>query len=81
MPVDFLKLPKDGAFHRALSDAYYAAMVLRQIRDPQVLQKVSFDTFRLPQNRKEEVRIVFDDYANSFPGGATIRSSCFRTGK
>ena len=61
--VDFLKLPKDGAFHRALSDAYYAAMVLRQIRDPQVLQKVSFDTFRLPQNRKEEVRIVFDDYA------------------
>ena len=61
--VDFLKLPKDGAFHRALSDAYYAAMVLRQIRDPQVLQKVSFDTFQLPQSRKEEVRIVFDDYA------------------
>lgn len=61
--VDFLKIQKDGAFHRALSDAYYAARVLQQIRDPQVLQKVSFDTFQLPQSRKDEVRIVFDDYA------------------
>ena len=61
--VDFLKLPKDGAFHRALSDAYYTARVFQQIRDPKVLQKVSFDTFQLPRNRKEEVRIVFDDYA------------------
>lgn len=61
--VDFLNIQKDGAFHRALSDAYYAARVLQQIRDPQVLQKVSFDTFQLPRSRKDEVRIVFDDYA------------------
>ena len=37
--------------------------VLQQIKDPQVLQKVSFDTFQVPQSRKDEVRIVFDDYA------------------
>ena len=61
--VDYLKIPKDSAFHRALSDAYYAAGVLQQIKDPQVLQMVSFDTFQVPQSRKDEVRIVFDDYA------------------
>lgn len=90
--VDFLDIPKDGAFHRALSDAYYTAKVLERIHCmetgclPQgkgapdngeqdgrgaqdkshpsmVLEKVSFDTFQLPESRKEEVRIIFDDYA------------------
>ena len=61
--VDFLKVQKDGAFHRALSDAWYAAKVLQQIRDPQVLEKVSFDAFQVPQSRKDEVHITFDDYA------------------
>ena len=61
--VDFLQIPKDGVFHRALSDAYYAAAVFQRIEDPQVLQKVSFDTFQVPRSRKDEVCIVFDDYA------------------
>lgn len=61
--VDFLKIAKDGAFHRALSDAYYTAKVLEQIKDPAVLQKVSFDSFQLPRSRKEEIHIVFEDYA------------------
>lgn len=61
--VDALQIPKDGAFHRALSDAYYTARVFERIKDPQVLQKISFDNFQLPHNRKEEVHIVFDDYA------------------
>lgn len=60
--VDFLKIEKDGEFHRALSDAYYTAKVLERIEDPQVLQKVSFDSFQLPGNRKEEIHIVFDEY-------------------
>ena len=34
------------------------------IRDsPQVLQMISFDGFIVPHNKKEEVHIVFDDYA------------------
>lgn len=61
--VEFLKLPRENAFHRALSDAFYAAQILEKIREPQILQKVSFDSFRIPQSRKEEVHIVFDDYA------------------
>lgn len=61
--VDFLKIDKGEDFHRALSDAYYTAKVLEKIKDPAVLQKVSFDSFQLPRTRKEEIHIVFDDYA------------------
>ena len=60
--VDFLKIEKDGEFHRALSDAYYTAKVFESIKDPVVLQKVSFDTFQLPGNKKEEIHVVFEDY-------------------
>lgn len=61
--ADFLKIDKNVPFHRALSDAYYTAMIFAQIRDPQVLAKVSFDVFCTPRDRKGEVHIVFDDYA------------------
>ena len=46
--VDYLALSKDVPFHRALSDAYYTGRVLERIKDPQVLQKVSFDGFNVP---------------------------------
>ena len=61
--VDFLAIFKDIPFHRALSDAYYTGRVLAKIKDPQVLQMVSFDGFIVPHNKKDEVHIVFDDYA------------------
>lgn len=61
--VDFLAISKDIPFHRTLSDAYYTGRVLAKIKDPQVLQMISFDGFIVPHNKKEEVHIVFDDYA------------------
>lgn len=61
--VDFLKLKKEGPFHRAISDAWYTALVLQQIKNPMALQRVSFDTFSLPQNHKSEIHVVFDNYA------------------
>ena len=61
--VDYLALSKDVPFHRALSDAYYTGRVLERIKDPQVLQKVSFDGFNVPHNKRDEIHIVFDDYA------------------
>ena len=60
--VDYLKFDKDVPFHRALSDAYYTARVLQQIKDPQALQRFSFDTFTLPTSYRNEVRVVFDGY-------------------
>lgn len=76
--VDYLNIPKDSAFHRAQSDAYYAARVFERIKDPQVLAKVSFDSFQTPRTRQEEIHIVFEDYAKyisrPFPDKAQLLS-------
>lgn len=61
--VDFLNITKDIPFHRALSDAYYTALVLQKIKDPIALQRVSFDMYSLPKSHKSEVHVVFDNYA------------------
>lgn len=60
--IDFLNITKDIPFHRAFSDAYYTAKILALL-DPAVEKNVSFDLFHKPASRKEEVHIVFDDYA------------------
>lgn len=60
--IDFLEIKKEIPFHRAFSDAYYTAKVLIQIA-PDIEKNISFDLFHKPKNRKEEIHIVFDDYA------------------
>lgn len=60
--IDFLHIKKDIPFHRAFSDAYYTAKVLALL-EPVVEKNVSFDLFHKPATRKDEVHIVFDDYA------------------
>lgn len=61
--VDFLHIRKDVAFHRAYTDAHYTAEIIRNIRDNRVFRNYSFDTYRLPRDKSEEVRIRFDDYS------------------
>ena len=73
--VDFLHLEKDVPFHRAVSDAYYTAKVLQQIRDPQILQKFSFDTFTLPDHYKNEIHVVFGDYEKYISRGFDDKES------
>ena len=60
--VDFLGIPKDMPFHRALDDAYYTAKVLARITNHDVEAHVSFDCFCLPINRKTELHRQFSDY-------------------
>lgn len=60
--VDYLQLEKDVVFHRADSDAYYTAKVLQYIKDDKVFRNYSFDIYHIPQNKKDEVHVVFDDY-------------------
>lgn len=60
--IDMLGIHKDIPFHRAFSDAYYTAQVFDMIEDPVVLEKVSFDTFMLPDSKANEVSIHFIDY-------------------
>jgi DNA polymerase III epsilon subunit-like protein len=59
--IDFLKLPKDIPFHRAFSDAYYTAKILSVLPEG-VLENYSYDTFILPQSRKEEIYVDFENY-------------------
>ena len=60
--VDFLGVEKDIPFHRAFSDAYYTAKVMARL-DRSVFGNYSFDVFVKPKTRKDEIRIVFQDYA------------------
>ena len=62
--VDMVQLEKDIPFHRAFSDAYYTAKLLSGIakQKPEVLRRISFDTFHPPKTRAEEVKVQFDTY-------------------
>ncbi len=60
--IDFLAIEKDIPFHRAFSDAYYAAKVLACM-DESVLANYSFDVFHLPKNKESEIYVTFDTYA------------------
>lgn len=61
--VDFLDIQKDVVFHRAYADAYYTAEIIKRIENDRVFQNYSFDTYRLPRNKAEEIRICFEDYS------------------
>ena len=90
--IDMLGIHKDIPFHRAFSDAYYTAQVFDMIEDPEVLEKVSFDTFTLPDCVEKEIYIKFSDYDKyiyrTFPDKAKLLSDkevmdvkCFQCGK
>ena len=60
--INVLQIGKAVPFHRAFGDAYYTARVLSEIDEP-VLRNYSLDLFTLPRTRKDEIKVVFDDYA------------------
>lgn len=62
--IDFLKINKDIPFHRAFSDAFYTAEVLKRViaGKPEVMDKVSYDVYHPPLDRKSEIRAEFDTY-------------------
>ncbi len=60
--VDEIGIPKDIPFHRALADAEYTAKIFKTFGE-RTLNKISFDTYVTPKTRKQEIRIVFDNYA------------------
>ncbi len=59
--VDVLQIEKDIPFHRAFSDAYYTAKVLSRIEES-VFHNYSFDVFAAPKTKKEEIKVIFDNY-------------------
>lgn len=60
--IDYLKISKDKVFHRALSDAYYTAEVLKRLDKITVLPYSSIDVYQNPKSRKEELHISYPTY-------------------
>ncbi|MCD8012719.1 MAG: exonuclease domain-containing protein [Lachnospiraceae bacterium] len=60
--VDFLNIPKDIAFHSALSDAIYTSLVMQQLEEAQIHENSSVDYFRTPLTRKEEIFLHYKTY-------------------
>lgn len=61
--VDYLGIKKDVCFHRAYADAFYTSEVIKNITSENVFRCYSFDTYHLPRNRAEEIKINFGNYA------------------
>ena len=59
--IDFLGINKAIPFHRAFSDAYYTALIMKRL-PMNVLGHCSYDVFHLPIDRDHEIHTVFDDY-------------------
>lgn len=60
--IDFLHISKDFSFHEAFGDAFYTALVMKQLDQKQLLQYFSIDYFRIPKDRKSEITIQYQDY-------------------
>ncbi|MBR4175328.1 MAG: exonuclease domain-containing protein [Lachnospiraceae bacterium] len=74
--VGFLEMEPDETFHRALGDAVYTARIFSAITGNEkdsldhakypvneLLKFVSYDTYRLPRNKEEEIRVKFPTYS------------------
>lgn len=65
--VDELELTEDRPFHRAPDDAYYTSRVLARLHCEHghkgLLRYQSVDYYRLPENKKEEIHLIFPDYS------------------
>ena len=59
--VEYLEIPEDGEFHRALSDAYYTAKVLQKMDYEKYKGRLSIDTFYSPRIKEEEIFVRFDE--------------------
>ena len=60
--IDFMQLDKQHPFHRALSDAEYTAEIFARLNE-RILKNVSFDNYVTPKDKRQEIHVVFDDYA------------------
>ncbi len=62
--VETLELEDEAVpFHRAFADAYYTALIFQKVRCAKTLERISFDTYRLPESKEKELYWKFDTYA------------------
>lgn len=61
--VEELAVREERPFHRALDDAHYTGRVMAAMDFEAVREYWSVDYYRLPQNREEEIYLVFPTYS------------------
>lgn len=67
-------LEEEVAFHRAFGDAYYTARIFKKIAEPQLLERISFDTYRIPDDKKTQIFWKFEDYTKFISRGFSERA-------
>lgn len=56
-------------FHRAYADAYYTAKIFQRIVNHKLLRMVSFDTYHIPAQKKDQILWKFDTYTKFISQG------------
>ena len=62
-------LEEDVPFHRAFGDAYYTALIFQRVAQPKWLKRISFDTYRIPESKKDQILWKFDTYTKFISQG------------
>ena len=61
--IDYLHIDKGESFHRALSDAYYTAKVMKLMKPDEITKNYSIDCFQKPQSKAEQIYVVYETYS------------------
>lgn len=72
--VEYLSIPKQGSFHRAIDDAIYTAEVLKQMDFSSIISNFSIDSYQLPDSRKNEIYAYYDTYSKFISRGFDSKS-------
>lgn len=76
--VGYLDIEADSPFHSAYSDAVYTAKVFSQIDFDSYRQYTSIDTYYIPRNRKEEIKIDYGTYTKYVSSGFADKESLLK---
>jgi len=60
--IEYLKLPENEEFHRAVNDAAYTAEVLRHMDMDEAQKLYTIDYYQNPKSKEEEIHITYDNY-------------------
>lgn len=62
-------LQEEVPFHRAYADAYYTAKIMQKIINLKLCRMISFDTYRIPATKKDQILWKFDTYTKFISKG------------
>jgi len=69
---------EDVSFHRALGDAYYTARIFKHIANESLLKMLSFDTYHIPADKRNQIYHKFDDYTKFISRGFKERKELLK---